>query len=62
MPTKMEGLLDHGAMEDVKLDSATWKPVRITRWSLDMVRPEFFALRPGSCLYGFPPPQPTMGA
>jgi peptidoglycan/LPS O-acetylase OafA/YrhL len=48
MPTKMEGLLDHGAMEDVKLDSATWKPVRITRWSLDMVRPEFFALRPGS--------------
>ena len=44
----MEGLLDHGTMEDVKLDSATWKPVRITRWSLDMVRPEFFALRPGS--------------
>lgn len=48
MPTKVEGPLDHGKFENVKLDSATWKPVRVGRWSLDIVRPEFIALRPGS--------------
>ncbi|KAF2625830.1 hypothetical protein BU25DRAFT_345527 [Macroventuria anomochaeta] len=48
MPTKIEGPLDHGQLEDVRLDSATWKPVRATRWSLDVVRPEFLTLRPGS--------------
>ena len=59
--------MDHGRLEDIKLDSATWKPVRATRWSLDVVRPEFLSLRPGSpkkllgegkalCLCHVPPP------
>ncbi|KAJ4375764.1 hypothetical protein N0V83_001040 [Neocucurbitaria cava] len=48
MPTKFDGLLDHGRLEDVNLNSATWKPVRTARWSLDAVRPEFLSLRPGS--------------
>lgn len=48
MPTKFDGLLDHGRLEDVNLHSATWKPVRTARWSLDAVRPEFLSLRPGS--------------
>ncbi|CAO2652296.1 Nn.00g005790.m01.CDS01 [Neocucurbitaria sp. VM-36] len=48
MPTKFDGLLDHGRLEDVNLNSATWKPVRTARWSLDVVRPEFLSLRPGS--------------
>lgn len=48
MPTKYEGLLDQGQLEDVKLNSATWRPIRASRWSLDLVRPEFLALRPGT--------------
>ena len=48
MPPITEGPLDHGKLEDVKLDSATWKPVRATRWSLNIVRPEFLTLHPGS--------------
>src|SRR4051812_25882502 len=48
MPAKFDGLLDHGRMEEVSLKSATWKPVRATRWSVDLVRPEFLNLRLGS--------------
>ncbi|KAJ4332665.1 hypothetical protein N0V87_008225 [Didymella glomerata] len=48
MPTKIEGPLDHGALEDVKLNTPSWKSVRATRWSIDVVRPEFLSLRPGS--------------
>ncbi|KAF2637925.1 acyltransferas-like protein [Massarina eburnea CBS 473.64] len=42
MAPKYEGLLDNGRFEDVDLKSATWRPVRPARWSLDFVRPEFF--------------------
>ncbi|KAJ8117043.1 hypothetical protein OPT61_g1680 [Boeremia exigua] len=48
MPAKIEGPLDCGAPEDVVVDSPMWKPLRATRWSLDVVRPEFLTLRPGS--------------
>jgi peptidoglycan/LPS O-acetylase OafA/YrhL len=48
MPSKFDGPLDHGRMEDVKLHTATWKPTRASRWSIDMIRPEFLALRPSS--------------
>ncbi|KAH6644310.1 acyltransferase family-domain-containing protein [Boeremia exigua] len=48
MPTKIEGLLDHGALEDVRPDNNTWKSLRATHWGLDIVRPEFLALRPSS--------------
>ncbi|KAF2256049.1 hypothetical protein BU26DRAFT_415613 [Trematosphaeria pertusa] len=48
MPSKFEGLLDCGRLEDVNLNSASWKPIRASRWSFDLVRPEFLALRPGS--------------
>ncbi|KAF1840351.1 acyltransferas-like protein [Cucurbitaria berberidis CBS 394.84] len=48
MPTKFNGLLDHGGLEDVNLHTTTWKPVRTARWSIDAVRPEFLSLRPGS--------------
>lgn len=48
MPAKLDGLLDHGLLEDVNIHSATWKPVRASRWSLEAVRPEFLSLRPGS--------------
>ena len=48
MSTKIEGPLDHGVLEDIKLDSATWKTVRASCWGLDFVRPEFLTLRPGS--------------
>ncbi|KAF2680065.1 acyltransferas-like protein [Lentithecium fluviatile CBS 122367] len=48
MPSKFDGPLDHGRMEEIKLNSATWKPMRPSRWSLDIIRPEFFALRPSS--------------
>ncbi|KAF2736412.1 acyltransferas-like protein [Polyplosphaeria fusca] len=45
MTSKFDGLLEEGRMEDVNLNSSTWKPVRSPRWSLDFVRPEFLALR-----------------
>ncbi|KAF2850331.1 acyltransferas-like protein [Plenodomus tracheiphilus IPT5] len=48
MPAKLNGFLDHGQMEEVNLHSATWKPTRTGRWSLDVVRPEFLSLRPSS--------------
>ncbi|KAF2707314.1 hypothetical protein K504DRAFT_458747 [Pleomassaria siparia CBS 279.74] len=42
MTTKF-GLLDQGPTEEV-----SWRPTRISRWSLDSVRPEFLKLRSGS--------------
>ncbi|KAF2469832.1 acyltransferas-like protein [Lindgomyces ingoldianus] len=45
MPAKFDGLLDHDRMEEVSLKSAAWKPVRASRWSFDLVRPEFLNLR-----------------
>jgi peptidoglycan/LPS O-acetylase OafA/YrhL len=42
MSPKYEGLLDHVPLEEVDLKSATWRSVRPARWSLDLVRPEFF--------------------
>jgi peptidoglycan/LPS O-acetylase OafA/YrhL len=49
MPAKYDGLLDYCKLEDINLKSATWTPRRTSRWSLDLVRPEFFTtLRPGS--------------
>lgn len=48
MPAKFDGVLDHGRMEEVKLDPTTWKPIRPSRWSLDVIRPKFLALRPNS--------------
>ncbi|KAF2264658.1 acyltransferas-like protein [Lojkania enalia] len=48
MPATFGGLLDHGRVEDVSLKWDTWKPVRASRWSLDLVRPEFLSLRPGT--------------
>ncbi|PVI02019.1 acyltransferas-like protein [Periconia macrospinosa] len=42
MSPKYQGLLDHSRMEDVDLKSSTWRPsLRPSRWSLDLVRPEF---------------------
>ncbi|KZM20211.1 uncharacterized protein EKO05_0001108 [Ascochyta rabiei] len=46
MPTTIEGPLDR--LEGVQSDSASWRPVRATRWSLDVVRPEFLSPRPGN--------------
>jgi peptidoglycan/LPS O-acetylase OafA/YrhL len=48
MPAKIQGPLDHGQMKDVRLDSPTWRPVRMSRWSLDVVRPAFLNIRPGT--------------
>ncbi|CAI6244566.1 unnamed protein product [Periconia digitata] len=42
MAPKYQGLLDNGRLEDVDLKSATWRPLRPSRWSLDLVRPEFY--------------------
>jgi peptidoglycan/LPS O-acetylase OafA/YrhL len=47
MPGKGEGLLDHGTLEDVSLQSVSWKPSRVRNWSLDIVRPAFLRLRSG---------------
>lgn len=41
MAPNYQGLLDHGRLEEVDLKSATWRPLRASRWSLDLVRPEF---------------------
>ncbi|KAK3203689.1 hypothetical protein GRF29_106g310463 [Pseudopithomyces chartarum] len=43
MPEKYEGILDRDGMQEVSLNSATlaWKSVRPSRWSLDLVRPQF---------------------
>jgi peptidoglycan/LPS O-acetylase OafA/YrhL len=48
MPAKYDGLLDHARMNEVKLTPVGWQPTRPSRWSLDIVRPEFLSLRPGS--------------
>lgn len=48
MPKNLEGLLDHRALDDVRLEGAVWSPVRVTRWSLDVVRPQFLPFRTGS--------------
>lgn len=48
MPAKLEGPLDHGALEDIKSDITVRSQARATRWSLDVVRPEFLTLRPSS--------------
>ncbi|KAL5411313.1 hypothetical protein PMIN03_004910 [Paraphaeosphaeria minitans] len=48
MPAKYEGLLDQERMQEVNLHSATWKSVRPRKWSLDVVRPQFLTMRPGS--------------
>lgn len=45
MPGKVEGLLDHGRLENVNLRTEPWKPSRTSRWSFEFARPEFFALR-----------------
>lgn len=45
MPAKYSGLLDQTRLENVDLQSAIWKPVRVGRWNLDAIRPEFFSLR-----------------
>jgi peptidoglycan/LPS O-acetylase OafA/YrhL len=45
MPAKAEGLLDHGTLESIDLQPSSWKPSRVPRWSLDIIRPEFLALR-----------------
>jgi peptidoglycan/LPS O-acetylase OafA/YrhL len=47
MPGKGEGLLDHGTLEDISLQSASWKPSRVHRWSFDIVRPAFLSLKSG---------------
>jgi peptidoglycan/LPS O-acetylase OafA/YrhL len=47
MPGKGEGLLDRGTLEDISLQAASWKPSRVHRWSLDVVRPAFLSLRSG---------------
>lgn len=44
MPAKYDGLLDHGRMEEVSL----WTPKRTSRWSLDVVRPEFLLRTPNT--------------
>jgi peptidoglycan/LPS O-acetylase OafA/YrhL len=48
MPAKFEGLLDQdqGHLEEINLKSADWRPKRASR--LDLLRPEFLSLRPGS--------------
>ncbi|KAF2799200.1 hypothetical protein K505DRAFT_231511 [Melanomma pulvis-pyrius CBS 109.77] len=43
MPTKFEGLLDQGCLEEVSLKTSIWKPARASR--LDLLRPEFLNLR-----------------
>lgn len=48
MPAPAGGLLDHGVVEDAQSNASTWKPLRATRWSLDIVRPEFLTLRSNS--------------
>ncbi|KAF2124135.1 acyltransferas-like protein [Dothidotthia symphoricarpi CBS 119687] len=48
MPAMYNGLLDHDREKNTIPGPATWKPVRSARWSLDIVRPEFFKLRRGS--------------
>ncbi|KAI8938453.1 hypothetical protein NX059_004346 [Plenodomus lindquistii] len=48
MPAKLDGLLDHGNMEEVNIHSGTWKPTQTNRWSVNAVRPEFLSLRSGS--------------
>jgi len=48
MPAKFEGLLDQSQIEEVSLKSADWRPVQPSRWSFDLVRPEFLNLRPGN--------------
>lgn len=48
MPTKIEGLLDHGGLEASHCNTSIWKPIRATRWSFNVVRPEFLTLRAGS--------------
>ncbi|KAF2019515.1 hypothetical protein BU24DRAFT_476590 [Aaosphaeria arxii CBS 175.79] len=45
MPSKLDGPLDNGELEDVALYSSKWMPIRASRWSVDLVRPEFLALR-----------------
>ncbi|KAF2274204.1 acyltransferas-like protein [Westerdykella ornata] len=44
MPTKFEGLLDRSGLEDVNLNPTNWKARLPTRWSIDLVRPDFIAL------------------
>lgn len=44
MPTKVEGLLDHGRLEDINLLPTSWKPSRAPRINLDLFKPEFLAL------------------
>ncbi|PSN72312.1 acyltransferas-like protein [Corynespora cassiicola Philippines] len=48
MPAKFEGPLDQVALDEPALKSAAWRPVRASRWSFDLVRPEFLSLRPAS--------------
>jgi peptidoglycan/LPS O-acetylase OafA/YrhL len=48
MSPKYEGLLDHGRMEEISLQSQTWVPKRASRWSYDLVRPEFLTRRPSA--------------
>src|SRR5690242_9443093 len=48
MPTNTGGLLDHGVLENAQPTTSTWKHIRATRWSLDIVRPEFLRLRSSS--------------
>jgi len=48
MPAEYEGLLEQQNLQDVNLNSSTWKSkaARPARWSLDLVRPEFLSVRP----------------
>ena len=48
MPAKLEGPLDRGRLKDVNLNSPTWRPIRMSRWSLGVVRPAILTTRPGS--------------
>ncbi|KAF1995069.1 hypothetical protein P154DRAFT_612204 [Amniculicola lignicola CBS 123094] len=48
MPAKFDGPLDNGKLDDINLESATWKPVRSSRWSFDVVRPQFLSSHLGS--------------
>ncbi|KAH7134905.1 acyltransferase-like protein [Dendryphion nanum] len=48
MPNKYEGLLDQVQLDDIKLEPVSWRPVRASRKTFDLVRPEFWSLRPGN--------------
>lgn len=59
MPAKFNGLLDREREKDYSPGLASWKPARSARWSLDIVRPEFFKLRPGASGVTKKPLRPT---